>query len=142
MIKDILKEANRYDDVMGIIESIILNTESRSYPVDAYINDEGETRWRVDGDLIKYEAVKLLKTISEGSEHETIGKDFMNLEQYVLSHSNMLLHNYAVSISHRKEPETDIDVIRVWEILDNLLINWSGDGIDDWYIPNGWKKID
>lgn len=51
----------------------------------------------------------------------------------------MLLHNYAVSISHRKVPEIDMENIRVWEILDNMLICWND---EEWNIQDGWKKED
>ena len=69
-----------------------------------------------------------------------LSDSFWNLYQYVHTHTDTLLHNYSVRISHRKEPLIDMEIIRAWEILDNLIINRTGE--DNWHIPEGWKTID
>ena len=53
-----------------------------------------------------------------------------------------MLHNYSVSLSHRNEPTEDMDDIRTWEILDNLIFCFRLDEEDNlhWSIPEGWKN--
>lgn len=109
-------------------------------PVDAFVADDGTTHWRVNAAFVRYEAITLLETIETETEKDKTEKDFWNLYQYVKSTSDMLLHNYAVSISHRKVPETNMDDIRIWEILDNMLICWNLEDDEEWFIPDGWKK--
>lgn len=134
-IKDILKEANRYEDIKSILEKIISDDRRASHPVNAFVDEHGNTQWRVDAGLVREEAAELLSNI----ENDTKSGIKSNLVEYTMTHSNMLLHNYAVHVSHRKEPKEDaMDEIRNWLILENLLMCWSD---DDWDIPDGWKKI-
>lgn len=135
-IKDILMEANRYEDIKNILLNIICDNRRASHPVNAFIDDHGVTQWRVDANSVREEATHLLSDIEDGTQSGMK----RNLMEYVSTHSNMLLHNYAVHVSHKKEPEEDaMDEIRNWLILDNLLMCWSD---DDWDIPDGWKKIE
>lgn len=138
-IKSILMEANRYDDVMSIIRDIIVDNQ-RSYPVNAFVKNN-EIKWHVDGAHVRSEAHRLLYLICED---KCIGSDddFVNLSSYVESRTDMFLHNYAISISHRNEPDVDMEYTRCWEILDNLLRCWNiKDDEFEWDIPDGWKKI-
>lgn len=138
MIKKKLTEALRYNQVTGILKYIISEDLAYSIPVDAYIDSSGKTSWRVDGRVVTKEAKLLLQTIEDDVDEESVFPgSFESLEQYVHSHTNMLLHNYAVTISHRTVPnDMDMEVIRSWLILDNLLICF---GSKDWSIPDGWK---
>ena len=133
-----MTEANRYHEVIGILNHIISEDLAYSIPVDAYTDSNGKTSWRVDGRVVTKEAKLLLQTIEDEVDEESVFPgSFESLEQYVHSHTNMLLHNYAVTISHRTVPnDMDMEVIRSWLILDNLLICF---GSKDWSIPDGWK---
>ena len=66
------------------------------------------------------------------------GDEYSNLSLYVSDHSYMLLHNYAVEVSHRMGGEMN-DEIRVWCILSNLLDNMYS---DEWNVPAGWCRKD
>ena len=137
-IEQILKEANRYDAIQQILKDIVADNQ-QTYPVDPFIDNDHKTKWRVDGDNVRKDAKELLRIIDN---NEAINTDFLYLTQYVRTKSDALLHNYAVSISHRNEPKIDMEKIRCWEILDNLLTNCcNGQLDDDWYIPTGWKKL-
>lgn len=140
MIKRILKEAGRYDEIVDVLNNISKETDV-SKPVNAFVDYDGKTKWRIDGKLLKYEASKFLQIISAEEITEKLDIDYFNeLLQYIHTKSDTLLHNYAVSISHRNEPEIDMEYIRSVEILENLLYNLND--YKKWYIPDGWKKID
>lgn len=137
-VKNKLIESNKYDDIVEILNNII-NDKISSYPVDPYI-DDGDTKWRVDGDKVRTEAVKLLYTINNNTISEYSFDDFNELHQYVQTQTDMKLHNYAINISHNIEPLEDMNIIRSWLILDNLIINMADQCTFEWYIPDGWKN--
>lgn len=93
---------------------------------------------------VKKEAERLVYLINE-EKVEKLSEDLPNLTQFVEKLSDVKLHNYAVSISHRIQPPAiDMEIIRSWEILENLL-NYAiiVQQIPEivWGIPDGWKKI-
>ena len=137
-IKEKLLEAGRYNSVLSILEKIIKDDQS-SYPVDAYKDySSTETKWRVDGDFVRNEASKLISKITLEEDKTINEKEYFYLEQYISTETCQMLHNYAVSISHRNDnPREDMEVIRTWEILENLLFNL--DDVSSWTIPDGWK---
>lgn len=140
-IKSALEKSNRYDDIIGILDEITKKNDA-SYPVNTFMDANGEARIRVDGNRVRNEAAELLKLINSDEFDENNIK-FPNLMEYVRTQSDTLLHNYAIQISHRIEPDIDMDIIRCWVILDNILICLnSGYLLDDWAIPSGWGKID
>lgn len=150
-IKKELEDANRYKDVKTIITNIIKDPNlSGNYPVNPFRDEDGNTKWRVNGDLVKYEAYKLLSVIDGWYDEidDITGKDFANLFQYITTESDRLLHSYVISLSHRHEPKIDMDVIRTWSIIDNMICHLDIhdiNGEDDdrhWRIPEGWKRID
>lgn len=141
MIKNTLIEANRYEDIINILNNIIKSTPDASIPVNAFVAEDGKTKWEVDGKIVVEEAKILLQLISGEDTSGII--DFKHLDQFVRTKTYTFLHNYAVAISHRKESNIDIDVIRSWEILDNLIINFEDiKKGDEWHVPDGWKKIE
>lgn len=138
-IKDILKEAGRYEDILNILNNIInADNECGSYPVSAYVM-EGKISFGVDAKLVKKEATELLKYIVDGEDGAIIEScvSVYNLYNYVQSESNIQLHNYAVHLSHNVAPQVSMDTIRNWEILDNLIACLGSE--DQWHIPDGWK---
>lgn len=139
MIKDNLKEAKRYDEVVNILKNIISDNQS-AYPVTAFVDNDGKTKWDVDGSLVKEEASRFLDVIENGETKQMSIDDFLYLTQVIHTETDMRLHNYAVAISHRSEPHIDMEQIRSYEILENLLYNL--DDVDKWTIPDGWKKIE
>ena len=157
-IKEKLLEAGRYGSVLNILEKITNDNQS-TYPTDPYVvyystktecRDDSrpihtcadcsskETKWRVDGEDVRKEASKLISRISLEQDETIKEEDYFNLRQYISTETCRMLHNYAVSISHRNDnPKEDMEVIRTWEILENLLFNL--DDVSSWTIPNGWK---
>ena len=137
-IKEKLLEAGRYSAILNILEKIIKDDQS-SYPTDAYRDYSlKETKWRVDGEDVRKQAAILYAKISFEVDETLKEEDYFYLRQYISSETCMMLHNYAVSISHRNDnPKEDMEVIRTWEILENLLFNL--DDVSSWTIPNGWE---
>lgn len=143
-IKKTLKEANRYLDI-SIILSNITKLNCHDYSVFAYEGEDGKIKRRVDGKDVSNEAEKLLKFIDGEITIEDIClfDHFSNLYKYVKSCTDTLLHNYSIDISHGIEPRHDMEDIRSWLILDNLILTLDLDGdwtIGDWTIPVGWRK--
>lgn len=143
-IHEILKAANKYDDVKNILTDIIKDNEP-DYPVKAFINDDGETKWRVKGKSVRNEAAKIL-TIIDGknfvktNNSDETTDDFQNILSYVTTTSDIKLHNYAVALSHRTEPKDNLDDIRSWETLENLIYHLRSNDDWAWEIPNGWHR--
>ena len=95
------------------------------------------TLWSIDTKSIIEQAARLIIIIEDGCDGNT-EDDFDKLSAYVNDKSDTLLHNYAVSVSHKIEPEYNIDTIRCWEILDNMLACWNNNYDEPWCIPDGW----
>ena len=145
--KEEMERADKYDDVKEILTKIAMDDNiSSEHQVSPFIDEDGETKWRIDGNKVRFEAYKLLYYLEGLHVSDVTGKDFSNLFQYVSTNTTMLLHNYAVSISHRHEPEIDMDLIRTWLIIDNMLCCFDNpfDEPDNgyWRIPDGWRNRD
>ena len=146
-----LRKSNRLLDVKRIIWNIGESTEMSSgqyLPVHFCISNDGKIITHVKGENIYSESRHLFEVLStpgcmddpnEASVDVYIHEDdFDNLSLYVTDHCDVLLHNYAVSVSHRIDEEMDDD-IRVWCILANLLDNLHS---DTWDVPVGWMRSD
>ena len=144
---DVLKAAGRYDSVIKILNNIERDVNpSVAYPVDPYIDDSGNTSWRISGSDIRYEAnIMLTKLIAS---EDTSEDKFLNLNLYCSSMANMYLHNYAISISHRNKPTIDMEDIRTWLCVGAIIdaphctlygttFSWDEPNI----IPVGWKAL-
>lgn len=141
MIKETLKEAGRYEEVMSILKNISLKSSLITYPVHPYAIKHGKICFRVDGSKLVKEAKDLIQAIEENDEEKLKLDNYLNLHHFVQSTSDDLLHNYAVHVSHKNTtPNIDMEKIRVWEILDNLIICLDYEDGSKWYIPDGWKK--
>lgn len=146
-----LGKSNRLFDVTYLIHDIIESVErvdARDLPVRLCISDDGKLITHVKSKDVYSEARHLFEVLStlpaaDDSEEDGVDScihedDYSNLSLYVRYHSNMLLHNYAVSVSHRIDGEMNDD-IRVWCILANLLDNLYS---DTWDVPIGWRRSD
>lgn len=134
-----LRKSNRLFDVKCLIYDIIESVErvdAEDLPVHFCISDDGKLITHVKSKDVYSEARHLFEVLStlpaaDNSEEDGVDSyihedDYSNLSLYVGDHSNMLLHNYAVSVSHRTGGAMD-DEIRVWCILSNLLDNLYSD---------------
>ena len=146
-LRYVLKEAGRYDDICNILNDIISDDSFDSYTVDPYINDQGDTKRRVTRESLRSEGSEFLKLINgDGYEYMNtpiFNNSFSNLCSYVKTKTNMLLHNYSVSISHGIDP-MDIEKIKPWQVLDYIIMQLRIDKLrldnDTFYIPDGWRK--
>lgn len=139
-IKETLKQANRYDDIMSILR-IITESKDADFPVDPFNDDNSDKiRWRVDGTTLRDEAIELTASIENDTIQTKSLDDFNSLYQYAKSAADTYLHNYAVQVSHKTEPdEAKMEKARIWLILWNLLVCLDNDP-EPWYIPDGWAN--
>lgn len=133
--KRILIDANRYEDVKAILQSLVDYKSILSYPVLAFVDENGETQYRADANSVRNEALSIMIML-QCDMYIKYTDRFSNLLTYVRSQCNLLLNNYAITISHGLEPKIDIDNIRNWLVLRSLIENLD----NDWKIPEGWKK--
>ena len=144
-----LKKSNRLFDVKCLIYDIIESVErvdAGDLPVRVCISDDGKLITHVKSKDVYSEVRQLFEVLStlpaaDDSEEDGVNScihedDYSNLSLYVGDHSDILLHNYAVSVSHIMGGLMD-DEIRVWCILSNLLDNLYS---DTWNVPVGWCK--
>ena len=138
-IKSILKEANRYDEVVEILKTTIVSLNTKNNPAVAlYYDKDGIVRSNVDAKSVKLEAAILLLCIEDIIDYEH--QDLTYLSVYFSDMTNTLLHNYAVSLTHKEEPNTGIDTLRCFSIITNLVDCINGGFMENWTIPDGWKK--
>lgn len=144
---DTLRKSNRLLDVKCILYDIIERTEGYGgdLPVRPCI-DDNKLITHVKSKDVYSEARHLFEmlsslSITDDSKDSGVGScmyedEYSNLSLYVSDHSDMLLHNYAVEVSHRMGGEMN-DEIRVWCVLSNLLDNIY---FDEWNVPAGWCR--
>ena len=134
-VSNTLKVAGRFADVTSLLSNIVNNVPAALVQVDPYVTGHNYMQCWVDGQDVRREANLLFKRICDGDAYHVLKyENYENLFQYVRSHTNMLLHNYAVQVSYGVHEDID-DEIRVWCILENLLCNIS---FDTWDIPIAW----
>lgn len=133
-LKNILVNANRYEDVMAILYGMMDLTGSE-VPVRAYAGKRDKIAYNVPVQKVKEEAQALIYLLDGNMVYDIGLDDVENLWRYVNSVTDILLHNYAVSVSHQSQPE-DMDGIRGWLVLDNLIS--CLDHNESWSVPNGW----
>lgn len=136
-IKAILEDANRYDDVVKILK-YTLSSVHRNPAVGLYFDKDGNVRNDVDAKSIKLEVSILLLCIEGVLDYTQ--HDFTSLSVYITDMTNTLLHNYANSLTHKEEPNINIDTIRCCNIINNLVDCIQAGIMENWTIPDGWKK--
>lgn len=121
---DALKESGRYNQVIKILDKIISDTKLEGEtPVSAYVDENNNTQWRVDAISVKMEA-SLLKGALLYDNTDIFVSDYDSLRQYVSSKTDIMLHNYAIEISYRKDKhQIKMGTIRGWLCLDNIIYN-------------------
>lgn len=142
-IKETLVEAGRYEQIVEILKKTIM-TKQGNFPVGCYADEDGRVKRDVRGIDVRIEASQFMIAIEDNTIMDMIAEDFPNLDKYVHSTSDMLLHNYAVGIAHRKNhDENDAEKMRLWCILANLIdcMNIRDDDTEGWYVPDGWKAV-
>lgn len=145
-IKEILEEANRYEDIKTILTKIITEDDiSSTYRVEPFIGPNGITKWSVKRDDVKEEARKLLEIIDSGAVHGECARGiFRNLERYISYNKDIKLRCYAVAEANNNHTpgDTTIDDILNWLLLDDLLFGLNRPYVykSHWKIPEKcWK---
>lgn len=142
-----LRKSNRLLDVKCILYDIIERTEGYGgdLPVRPCIDDDKLITHVKSKDVYSearhlFEMLSSLSIADDSKEHGVDSymhrDEYFNLSLYVSDHSDMLLHNYAVEVSHRMVGEMN-DEIRVWCVLSNLFDNMYS---DEWDVPAGWCR--
>lgn len=139
-LKSVLIKGNRYIDVVNMLCEIVKST-SNDFPLHhPYMDEKNVTHWRVNGEEVRKQAFLLLNMIDNNSCGDT-DEDFTHLRAYLHSESEIYMINYAVAMSHNHKPENDIEVVRRWLILSNLVDCWGEINRDmPWYISEHWCK--
>lgn len=147
-IRETLTEANRLQEVMAILTNIF-SIEDANLPVNLHFNSEGDATSRVAvKNLRKGSGILLSKIDSEPDEigfriTEKESWFLMELGIYVESKLQLKQMNYANAVSHNHLPTYfDIEEIRTWSILNNLLTQVNNLEEDfNFCIPEAWKSI-
>ncbi len=146
-IRETLTEANRLQEVMAILTNIF-SIENEDLPVNLHFNSEGDATSRVAvKNLRKGTGILLSKMDSEPNEvgfgiTEKENWFLMDLGIYVESNLQLKQMNYANAVSYNHLPTYfDIEEIRAWSVLDNLLTQLLYLREDTkFYIPEAWKR--
>ena len=144
-IKETIKAAGRYEQIMEIIAKIAIR-DVGDVPIMLQYNSEMKPVSRVKMSDVRTGLNLWLvligkEQVSGGNVTETL----FALEAYASTELDMMLHNYANSISHRTEPEEDMEDIRAWQVflssIHHLMNPWDPEyGTQmDFTIPKGWR---
>lgn len=145
VVKRVFEEANRYEEVVNLLTKIS-ELNHMSYAIRPVIDGEGNVTRSLSGGCISREAKRLLELIVQGATLRSIVSEsdadgFENLRKYISNETDVLLHNYAIHLSHGCNPTMDIDTIRVWLILNNFFFCINMEGVR-WSIPKTWERVD
>ena len=134
--KQILIDAGRYEGVSSILTNLSI-LPGYQHPVSPYVKEDGTVSFDVLGVNLRNQASLLLRRLNGEQELGPV-KDYLDLSLYVQSILNMMLHNYANHISHRIEPDVDMEDVRTWAVLSNLIDELAFCD-EEWTIAEGWK---
>lgn len=145
--KSILEKAGRYDSSVAILKKVITCLQDSSVPVDPFVDDNNITQWRVEGKKCKEQAAQVLQIITDEviiNKDDLVGK-LDEIYYLIKSNADMKLHNYAIYQSHRKTPYEDMETIRNYLVLADLILNLDTKNEvnpdESWSISEGWKTI-
>lgn len=135
-LKEIMTEAERYDNIKNLLYGIINKEYKGLYPVRAYNDGYGRVSFDVSIDEVKNQAKVLLNKVESGKTISCIGKfdEYFELYQYVYSTCEDKMYNFANSMAHRNDADLkELNKIRIWSILEFLLLNITDpiDATDD-----------
>ena len=143
--KRILKEAGRFDSSVAILKKVITCLQDSYVLVDPFVDDNNMIQWRVEGKKCKEQAAQILKVITDEviiNKDDLVGK-LDEIYYFIKSNADIKLHNYAIYQSHRKIPIDDMDTIRNYLVLADLILNLDtkNEIYSDysWIVPESWK---
>ena len=143
--KSILEEAGRFDSSVAILKKVITCLQDNSFPVDPFVDDNNMTQWRVEGKKCKEQAAQILQIITDEviiNKDDLVGK-LNDIYYLIKSNTDIKLHNYAIYQSHRKTPMDNMETIRNYLVLADLILNLDtkNEIYSDysWIVPESWK---
>lgn len=158
-IRDHVIESGRYDQAMNLLDREIKEYQENpkvGYPL-TFTTD------RVLGYDI-FMGLTITKMVINACDWDLVIDIITNLDdssinaingaaEWIQSNTRMYLHNYANTISHRKDTfKPDMETIRLWLVVQTV-VDFIRDCLSDkdcdvdtqlneFYIPEGWKKLD
>lgn len=153
-IRKVLQESGRYEEVkLRLVNKIYGLKDDVTYPV--YNGDSICGQNIVKGLSIIYNVIRSADSMSEISSAAYDEQFVSDAIAYIDSENRMKLNNYAITISHRRSIfENSMENIRVGLIIDHIAhhvieaihsynedIENARKVIDEFYIPDGWKRI-
>ena len=144
-IEAVIKNSGWYDEIDKILKNLIEleDMTDASYPLYNTFFYEGVFYDRVKGSDVKEGAILLLHFIKGEVSSSVLYETWPHraLYHYLWGEKETLMHNYAVSKSHRVRPdEGSLDKIRQLSIICSLLDHIDMREEDFFEIPEGWKK--
>ena len=144
-IEAIVKNSGWYDEICKILSDLgqLKDLTDSSYPLYNTFFYEGVFYDRVRGSDIKEGAILLLHFIKGEVSSNVLYETWPHraLYHYLWGEKETLMHNYAVSRSHRVRPdEGSLDRIRQLSIICSLLDHINMREEDFFEIPEGWKR--
>lgn len=154
-IKEKIKEAGRYEEVMEIINKILMECvgDNDTYPISLTskgrkLNDVTDVEDIVRGIKLWMKYIEIEET---QENMEAIKDEAQLLNELMLvidSDLDMKLHNFGVDISHRKDvDESELETARAYGVLWSSINYFMYFGLDEDFsfipfeVPKGWKKI-
>ena len=135
-IKETLNKANRYSDLIDLLDTIIKSNESSFTLHIPYVDANQKAYWSISSNKVREQAKQLKDLINNGSNGQS-ENGFTELIAYVRSTTDTYMHNYAVYAMYNliDDMNASIDIMKVWSILENMLSCWNNNYGFDWEIP-------
>lgn len=142
--KSILEEAGRYESSIEILNYVIKYLNGQD-SVIYFVDNDDEVKCHVDTCKCKDQAAQILKVITDEviiDKDDLVGK-LDEIYLYINTDADIMLHEYARHQSYQIKPVYNIEDIRSYLVLANLIIylNIKNDIDPDksWSVPEGWK---
>jgi hypothetical protein len=152
-VKKTLEDANRYDQVIGILQGIQKDEKLNKkcsrvsyYPFLTihYIWKDKRNITGISSKKIIDEAEELEKRISEDTDlfsKNQQSDEFESLIMYIESKIRLHVCNNMMNLSNRKDASIDIDNLRAYLILFTLLAHVNKLVSKPWEIKDAWKRL-
>lgn len=134
--KSVLEEAGRYESSIEILNCMI----------KYFVANDDEVKYHLYTYKCKDQAAQILKVITD---EVIIGKDDLvgkldDIYYHISTEADIMLHEYAINQSYQIKPIYDIENIRSYLVLVNLIIylniNNDIDSDKSWSVPKGLER--
>ncbi len=144
-MRQTLTESGRFGEICAILDKINAKNQS-DFPVSLRYDPEGNLISRVSKDDVKKGIILWYLLINRPEQDFSIEEANACYPLYALvdDYLNMLFHNYTVTLSHKVEPQEDLETIRTWAVLKTSLghitfrLSSAWDEFTPFSVPKGW----